>query len=327
MKKTILKLLKLNKDTFLSGQCISDKFQVSRTAIWKCMNSLREMGYKIESSPNRGYKLISVPDILTYEEIEPYLNTINIGRNIMYYKEIDSTNNKAKELALTSPKGTVIISELQASGRGRLGRSWYSPFGKGIYMSTILKPDVDPIDASKITQVAAAALCESFNTLGIKSYIKWPNDIIVNNKKVCGILTEMDAELNKINYIVLGIGINVNMEKDSFPEDINTIASSLKAESGMHINRQKLVSTILNNFEILYNEYLNKKSISSSIKICRENSILLGKEIKIINGNKISQGIAMDIDDEGLLIVKDSNDNLNKIISGEVSIRGLNSYI
>ncbi|CDI48907.1 biotin--[acetyl-CoA-carboxylase] ligase [Clostridium tetani] len=327
MKEAILKLLKLNRDTFLSGQCISDEFQVSRTAIWKCMNSLREMGYEIESVPNRGYKLISTPDILTYEEIEPYLNTINMGRNIMYYKEVDSTNNKAKELALNSPEGTVVISELQTSGRGRLGRDWYSPFGKGIYMSTILKPDVDPVNASKITQIAAAALCKSFNEIGIKSYIKWPNDIIINNKKVCGILTEMDAELNQINYIILGIGANVNMEKDSFPEEISNIASSLKIESGIHINRQELVSTILNNFEILYNEYLNKKNILSSIKICRENSILLGKEIKIIKGNEVLQGIAMNIDDEGLLIIKDKYDNLNKIISGEVSIRGLNSYV
>ncbi|MDU1442994.1 MAG: biotin--[acetyl-CoA-carboxylase] ligase [Clostridium cochlearium] len=327
MKEAILKLLKLNKDTFLSGQCISDKFKVSRTAIWKCINSLKEAGYVIDSVPNKGYKLISTPDILTYEEIEPYLNTINIGRKVLYFKELDSTNNKAKELAFNSPEGTVIISELQTSGRGRLGRDWYSPSGNGIYMSTILKPDVDPVNASKITQIAAAALCKSFNEFGIKSYIKWPNDIIVNNKKVCGILTEMDAELNQINYIILGIGINVNMEKGSFPKEINNIASSLKIESGLHVNRQKLISSILNNFEILYNEYLYKKNISSSIKICKENSIILGREIKIIKGNETLQGTAIDIDDEGVLIVKDKNGNLNKIISGEVSVRGLNSYI
>lgn len=327
MKEAILKLLKLNKDTFLSGQYISDKFNVSRTAIWKCMNSLKEMGYEIESVPNKGYKLISSPDILTYEEIEPYLTTNTIGRNILYYKNVDSTNNKAKELAYNSPEGTVVVSELQTTGRGRLGRNWYSPSDNGIYMSAILKPDVDPVNASKITQIAAAALCKSFNIFEIKSYIKWPNDIIINNKKVCGILTEMDAELNQINYIILGIGINANMEKDSFPEDISTTASSLKIESGKHINRKELVSTILNNFEILYDEYLNKKNILSSIKICKDNSILLGKEIKIIKGNETLQGIAVDIDDDGLLIVKDKNNSLMKVLSGEVSIRGLNGYI
>lgn len=327
MKEAILKLLKLNKDTFLSGQYISDKFNVSRTAIWKCMNSLKEIGYKIESVPNKGYKLISSPDILTHEEIEPYLTTNIIGKNILYYKKVDSTNNKAKELAPNSPEGTVVISELQTSGRGRLGRNWFSSSGDGIYMSAILKPNVDPVNASKITQIAAAALCKSFNILGIKSYIKWPNDIIINSKKVCGILTEMDAELNQINHIILGIGINVNMDKDNFPKDIDTIASSLKIESGKHINRKKLVSSILNNFEILYNEYLNKKDILSSVKICKENSIILGKEIKIIKGNEVLQGIAVDIDDDGLLIIKDKNNSLSKVLSGEVSVRGLNGYI
>src|SRR3712207_4852633 len=235
---------------------------------------------------------------------------------------------KAKELAsLGEENGTIILSEEQTLGKGRLGKQWCSPKGKGIWLSLILKPDLDPINASKITQIGAAALCKSFIEIGIPSFIKWPNDIVINNRKVCGILTEMNGELNRINYIILGIGINVNIDMDDLPEELKDTASSLKIESGKTIDRRKLAALILNNFELLYNELLNECHINSSIDICRKNSILLNKQIRIINKNSTKIAKALDLDNEGRLIVQLEDGTVDTIISGEVSIRGLYGYV
>lgn len=327
MKNTILNLLK-NTEDFISGQHISEKLNVSRTAVWKYINMLKEEGYLIESVSKKGYKLLKSPDILTENEIMPYLNTKYIGNKIIHFHTINSTNTKAKELAsLGEENGTIILSEEQTLGKGRLGRQWCSPKGKGIWLSLILKPDLDPINASKITQIGAAALCKSFIEIGIPSFIKWPNDIVINNRKVCGILTEMNGELNRINYIILGIGINVNIDMDDLPEELKDTASSLKIESGKTIDRRKLVALILNNFEPLYNELLNQGHINSSIDICRKNSILLNKQIRIINKNSTKIAKALDLDNEGRLIVQLEDGTIDTIISGEVSIRGLYGYV
>lgn len=328
MKKQILKLLKENNNDFLSGEYISRTLGVSRSAIWKHIKQLKEEGYKIEAVSNKGYKLKSSPDLLTLEEIEPYLNSSVIGRKFIYFNSIDSTNNAAKKIADDeNSHGTVLISEEQTNGKGRLGRHWISPKYKGIWMSIILKPNLDPIDASKITQIAAAAVTLSLLEMNIKASIKWPNDIILNHKKVCGILTEMNAELTNIHHVIVGIGINVNADKEDFPDDLKNIATSLKIESNNKINRQILTAKILNNFEILYDKFINNNDIESSLKICREYSAILGSEIIIINkGEKVSAK-ALDIDEKGKLIVKYSNGNIEKIISGEISIRGKESYI
>ncbi|WP_127836607.1 biotin--[acetyl-CoA-carboxylase] ligase [Clostridium prolinivorans] len=328
MKKQILKLLKENNNDFLSGEYISRTLGVSRSAIWKHIKQLKEEGYKIEAVSNKGYKLKSSPDLLTLEEIEPYLNSSVIGRNFVYFNSIDSTNNAAKKIADDeNSHGTVLISEEQTNGKGRLGRHWISPKYKGIWMSIILKPNLDPIDASKITQIAAAAVTLSLLEMNIKASIKWPNDIILNHKKVCGILTEMNAELTNIHHVIVGIGINVNADKEDFPDDLKNIATSLKIESNNKINRQILTAKILNNFEILYDKFINNNDIESSLKICREYSAILGSEIIIINKGKKVSAKALDIDEEGKLIVKYSNGNIEKIISGEISIRGKESYI
>ncbi|MCM8711177.1 biotin--[acetyl-CoA-carboxylase] ligase [Clostridium sp. SYSU_GA19001] len=328
MKNEILKLLKKNPDSFVSGQSISDYLKVSRTAIWKYMNGLREDGYKIESVSNKGYKLLSSPDLLTFEEIEPYLNTNFIGRNIIHFNSIDSTNIKAKKLADSIVKdGTIVIAEEQTSGKGRLGRNWISPQYKGIWMSIILKPDLNPIEAVKLTQIAAAAVVTGTEEFGIKTYIKWPNDIVINHKKVCGILTEMNAELTRINYVIVGIGINVNIDETEFPGDIKHIATSLKIESKKSINRQKLAGNILNNFEKLYVQFVKQNDLSSSINICRENSALIGKNIIIINRETSVEAKAIDIDEDGRLLVEYKDGRRESLISGEISIRGKESYI
>ncbi len=326
MKSEILALLKENENTFISGQDICEKLKVSRTAIWKGINQLKLEGYVIESKSKNGYKLIFSPDILTYEEISKGLNTDFIGRRIINFDSIDSTNTKAKELANEgAAEGTLVVSEEQTSGRGRMGRNWASPKGTGIWMSIILRPDVNPINASKLTQVGVAAVAKALEESGVECYIKWPNDIVINGKKVCGILTEMSAELTKINYVIMGIGINVNMEK--FPDEINELATSLKIETGKTFKRKTLISSILNNFQFFYNEFINEESIQNSIKICRDKSILIGRTLRVLKKDGTSTAKAVGLNDNGQLIVEYENGKVENLISGEVSVRGMELYV
>lgn len=328
MKEKILKLLKEKNGDFLSGQEISEQFGVSRTAVWKDINALKNQGYEIESVSKKGYRLISSPDILTYEEIEPLLNTKFIGRKIRYFDSIDSTNVKAKELANDGEAdGAVVISEEQTMGKGRLGRSFISPKGKGIWMSIILRPEIEPQSASIITQIAAAAVNSAAAEMEIKTQIKWPNDIIVNDKKVCGILTEMNAELTNINYVIIGIGININVDEEDFTEEVRKKAGSFKTETGKSIDRKKFLAAFLNNFEELYESFIVNNNIKKTIKICRDNSVLIGKEINVIKRGNAVKAKALDINDEGLLIVEYESGKTENLISGEVSIRGLENYV
>ena len=327
MKGKVLKLLKTNKDEFLSGEKISDEFGVSRSAIWKYMNTLKEEGYEIESVPRKGYRLISSPDILTYEEIDEYLRTQYIGRKVYYMNKVSSTNIKAKDMAMEEEEGTVIIAEEQTEGKGRLGRNWVSPKGKGIWMSIILKPKVEPTKVAKITLIGAAAVNQGLKDMRIKSYIKWPNDIVIENKKVCGILTEMSCELNMINYVIMGIGINVNLDKKDFQEELINKATSLKEVVGYELDRKRLLACILNNFEKLYIPFKEKGDISKTIEIARRESVLLGKDVQIIRGDIRRIGRVLDIDEEGQLIVEYENGKIEEVFSGEISIRGMEGYL
>lgn len=327
MKVKVLKLLKESNNEFLSGEKISDEFGVSRSAIWKHINKLKEEGYEIESVPRQGYRIVSSPDILIYEEIEKHLTTKFIGRQVHYFDSLPSTNIKAKEIAIEEKEGTVIIAEEQTQGKGRLGRHWTSPKGKGIWMSIILKPQVDPVKVSKITLIGAAAVNQGLNDIGIESSIKWPNDIVTNGKKVSGILTEMSCELNMINYVVMGIGINVNLDKEDFDADLINKATSLKNIAGHKIDRKKLLAYILNHFEKLYLPFKENGDISRTIQICREKSILIGREVRIIKGDIEKIGKVLDIDEEGQLIVEYEDGRIEGIFSGEVSVRGVEGYI
>lgn len=326
MKNKILKILK-NSDDFVSGEKMSDEFNMTRSGIWKYINMLKEDGYNIESVPRKGYRIVSSPDILIYEEIEKYLKTDFIGRNIKYFTSIDSTNKRAKELALNEKEGTVLISEEQLEGKGRMGRNWISPKGKGIWMSIILKPKVEPMEVAKITLLGAAAVHNALESINVNSKIKWPNDILMEDKKVCGILTEMSCELNMINYVVIGIGINVNLNNSQIPEDLKHKATSIKISQGKEIDRKILVSNILNEFEKLYIPFKDKGNGREAIDICRNNSALIGKEVKVIRGEDIKLGKFLDINNNGELIVELENGDIEEIFSGEVSIRGIEGYV
>jgi len=327
MKKKILEQLKNNKGDFVSGEELSSGLGVSRTSIWKYIKSLKEEGYDIESSSRKGYKLIEEPDKFSQEELEIILKDNDFIKKIYYFDTIDSTNKYAKELALKgADEGTLILSDEQRGGRGRLGRNWISPPNTGLWMSIILRPQIKPWEAPQITSIAAAALCKAIeNTINIKVGIKWPNDIVVNNKKISGILTEMGAEPDTVNFIVVGIGINVNTE--DFPEDIKDIATSLKLIKGDTVSRKRLLINVLQEFKSFYLDFVNNKTLKKSIDICRENSIILGNKVKIINGMEEIIVVALDINDRGELVVKKDNGEIINIISGEVSLRGVSNYI
>lgn len=333
----LLKMLKENKGNYVSGQEICEMMGVSRTAVWKHVNALREMGYVIESSTKRGYMLVKEPDILTYDEVGPYLKTKYIGRNYIYRKSVDSTNTMAKSLPQDTPEGSLVIAEEQTAGRGRTGKSWESPRNKGIWMSLYLKPDILPQDAPLITHVAALAVVRAIKSVtGIIPGIKWPNDVIIDGKKVCGILTELNAEMDCVNYVVVGIGINVNTEK--FPDELKDVATSLLIEYrkiGAHkakndvkglIDRKHLLAEVLNHFEMLYEKFLSGE-VADIIRECKKLSVTLGKSVRIITKSGGFDAIAVDIDDRGALIVEREDGSRQAVIAGEVSVRGVLGYV
>ncbi|MBS4535696.1 biotin--[Clostridium sp. D2Q-14] len=327
MKDKIIEILRENKGLFISGQDISDKLNVSRTSIWKHISKLKEEGYIIESVSRKGYRLLKSPDLLEPSLIDKLLNTKYMGRKIYHYDSIDSTNNEAKKLAQNVEEGTIVIAEEQLGGKGRLNRKWTSPKRKGIWMSAIFKPNISPSESPKITQIAAAAVSKAIEGIGISNKIKWPNDIVIRGRKVCGILTEMSGEINRVNYIIIGIGVNVNLEEKDFLQDIRNNATSLKIEKRESINRVKLIAKILNEFEYLYEDFINTGSIKNSVDICKKNSALIDKRVRVINGNNIKEAIAMDIDENGRLLVRYDDGSSERIISGEISIRGIKGYV
>ena len=326
MRNKILEELYNNKGSYVSGEDLRLKLNVSRTAIWKHINALKEEGYNIETAHRKGYTLLEMEDKLFPEEIKSNLSNNSIGKEIIYFESIDSTNSYAKEEANNLKSGTIILSEEQACGRGRRGRSWISSKGKGIWMSLILKPDLQPTEGIKMTQIAAVAVCEAIRELtGLEALIKWPNDIVINGKKVCGILTEMAGELNEISYIVVGIGINVNMVE--FTGDLKEKATSLYIESNRKVDRKQMVAKILKEFEELYELFIKELDLVDTLKKLKEYSAVLGKNIRIIQGKRERIAKAVDIDKQGFLIIENKEGKRELISSGEVSIRGQEGYI
>ncbi|QSZ28117.1 biotin--[acetyl-CoA-carboxylase] ligase [Aceticella autotrophica] len=325
IKENIIKILKENKNKFVSGQQLCNKLNISRTAVWKYINELKNNGYMIESQHKSGYMLINEPDIIDYIEISPFLKTDFIGKNYIHLESISSTNDYAKEIASKAENGTIVVSEEQTSGRGRLGRKWVSEKGQGLWMSIILKPELTPQSSVKLTQVAAVSVVNAIiETIELNASIKWPNDIIINGKKICGILTEMNAELDRVNYVIVGIGLNVNMNK--FPDDLKDKATSLFIETGKKIDRKKLTASIINNFEKYY--YIFLKEGFEPIRIsCLKHSVTIGSEVRVISGKNEFNGKAVDIDNDGNLIIEIGDGSRKAVMSGDVSVRGILGYV
>lgn len=252
------------------------------------------------------------------------INTTFIGKKIIYLEEIDSTNTYLKNIGNQEKDGTVVIAKNQTNGRGRLGRSFKSGNDEGIYMSILLKPNISLEKVSFITLIVGASITKTFNDLGINSFIKWPNDIILNNKKLGGVLTELSFNENNTYYIVTGIGINVKTLDFDF--DIKNKATSLYKE-GYNIRRSIIIKNILENFEKLYKLYINNNDKEEVLKISKKSSILINKKIYITKNNSKELVTCIDINNNGDLVVKDFYGNIKNIVSGEVSIRGENGYI
>lgn len=325
MKAEILKMLR-ETDGYVSGQELCNKFGVSRTAVWKAINQLKENGYEIEAVQNKGYHLLSAPDIMDKTELESIHATEWAGCEIYYFDSIDSTNTKAKELAEEGhPSGTLVVADRQTAGKGRRGRSWESPTGIGIFMTLMLKPEINPNNASMLTLVAAMATTRAIRRVtGVPALIKWPNDIVMNGKKVCGILTEMSAQFDYINHIVIGIGINVHNE--DFPEEIAKTASSLYLESGQHIHRASLIEAFLEEFEDVYAEYLKTEDMEGLQKEYDAMLVNRGRQVCVLDPKEPFEGKAMGITKKGELIV-DTWESRKLVSSGEVSVRGIYGYV
>ena len=327
MRDEVLEFLRQNQGGFVSEQDMSEACHVSRTAIWKHIKALRQKGYKIESYTKRGYRLLEEPDLLSPLAMKQILNTDIFGKRYVYMDTTESTNLEARRLAQQgAEEGTVVVTEEQAAGRGRLSRGWYSPFGKGLWFSLILRPDFPPAEAPKCTLMAAVALTKAFHKMGLADAgIKWPNDIVLNRKKVCGILTEMNMEIDSIAYVVVGVGINVN--RMEFREDIAETATSLKKESGHSIERAELLSEILSSFFRDYKLFLEKQDLSPFLESYNQKLVNVGREVKIIKKGEEIIRTAIGINDRGELIVQDAEGNTEHIFSGEVSVRGIYGYV
>lgn len=319
MRAAILELLKHNIGQYISGEELSRTLHVSRTAIWKHIRALKQSGYNIEAHSRLGYTLRQTTDRLLPGEIKAQLTSSVLGTEIHYFDEVDSTNNEAKKLAVNGcPEGTIVVSEAQATGRGRLARGWFSPFGKGIWLSVVLRPPFLPMDAAKCTLMAAVGVNRAINKLtGVGCGIKWPNDILWQGRKLVGILTEMSAEMDAINYVVIGMGINVNI--DEFPEDIAAIATSLSMAVGQPVSRLKLLTAILSELENIYLQ-VKKSGFAPVLAAWREESITLGQQVKVCGFENSFTGIAMDIDPDGALLVK-TTQGIERVLAGDVSIR------
>ena len=329
MKQRILRMLIENRNRFISGEEISGKLDVSRTAIWKQINSLREEGYVIESAHRQGYKLSGYPDSINKDELLLKTETEIFGQEIYVYEQVNSTNDIMKKLAAEgAPEGTVVVADQQLRGKGRLGRPWVSAPGKGIYFSVLLRPHITPAWAAQLIFVSAVAVCRALRkTTGLQVTIKWPNDLVIAGKKVCGILTELSAEIDMINYVVAGIGINANHEAADFPADIRDKALSLAMAAGRSFRRTDLLLAIFKELDAEYKDYL-KSGFAGVLERWKELNSTLGREVTVSCGQDTLRGLARDIDEQGCLLVERADGSVSAVMVGDVSVRGKDgSYI
>lgn len=325
MKAEILRMLR-ETDAHVSGQELCNKFGVSRTAVWKVINQLKEAGYAIEAAQNKGYHLVSAPDCIDEVELSSIRNTQWAGNEIFYFDSIDSTNTKAKELAEEGyPSGVLVVANQQTAGKGRRGRTWISPHGTDIYMTLMLKPDIYPGNASMLTLVAALAMAKGIKrATGEDVQIKWPNDIVLNGKKICGILTEMSGQFDCINHIVIGIGVNVHNE--TFEGEIADTASSLLLECGRHFHRAEIIEAFLEEFEKAYAVFLETEDITGLQKEYNALLVNIGRQVHVLDPKEPFDGKAMGVTNKGELIV-DTWESRKLVSSGEVSVRGIYGYV
>lgn len=321
LDEKILRLLKENRGEYVSGAEIGKYLDLSRTAVWKHMEGLRKAGYDIEAAPNLGYRLLSSPDLMTPAEIGTGLRTKYIGKKVHAFSLTDSTNTKAFELALHgAPEGTVFVAEGQRKGKGRLGRKWESPKGVNIYTSIVLRPRIIPSSASQMTLLAAVASARAIEkSTKILPDIKWPNDLLIRGRKVAGILMEIDSEADMVNFIVLGIGIDVNMDMDSLPDDVAKVATSLKNETGRAFERVPLIQELFRQLEKWY-EIFKADGFGPIITEWERLSIMAGKHVRVSFLKETKEGVALGLDTDGALLLRLPTGKIERVVAGDVTM-------
>ena len=311
----VLDLLREHKGLAVSGEEISEKLGVSRSAVWKEMQNLRQLGYEIEAQPHLGYRLVSLPDKLFADEISHRLGTQVVGRSVFSYDSLDSTNDAAFQLGEKGAKeGACVFAEYQKKGRGRLGRAWVSPKGKNLILSVLLKPKLSPSQVSRITLMAGVSAVRAIRSVTTRSLgIKWPNDILYQDKKVGGILTEMSAEPDAVRFIVLGIGINVNAD----PRELPPGSTSLKAIMGKTADRVGFARALLKELDADYKRF-REGNFQALARSWEEYSATSGKRVSAaVQGRKV-QGQATGIDEDGALWIRKDDGLQERILAGDI---------
>lgn len=325
-KTEVLQLLR-DSGEYVSGQQICESFGISRTAVWKIMNQLKEEGYEIEAVQNKGYHLAGVPDVLSLSEIQSRIKTKMAGRHLLYFDVIGSTNIEAKKQAENNaPEGLLVVADKQEAGRGRRGRSWESPAGANIFMTILLRPAYSPVKAPMVTLVMAVSAAQAIaDVTDLDVRIKWPNDIVVNKKKVVGILTELTMETDYIQYLVCGVGINVNQTE--FPEAIQATATSLYLEGGRRINRAGLIEKVMEHFEENYEIFCKTEDMSGLIETYNELLVNNEAQVRVLDPKGEYDGLSHGINELGELMVEKQDGSMENVYAGEVSVRGIYGYV
>jgi BirA family biotin operon repressor/biotin-[acetyl-CoA-carboxylase] ligase len=307
----------------VSGAEIGRRVGISRAAVWKHVARLRRAGYRIEGTPACGYRLLESPSPVTPSEIAAHLRSKVLGRVIRYDETVDSTNRVARELARSGAvEGTVVVADGQTAGRGRLGRAWFSPPGLNLYLSVVLRPSVPPARGPQLALVAASAVAATIVELsGARPAIKWPNDVLIGGRKVAGILTEMDSEADRVTFVVVGMGINLNMAREALAPELRRTATSLRAEVGREIHRAAFAGRLLAELERRYGRYT-----AEGFAVLREEwesySCLTGREVTVVGGNNRTDGRVLGIDEQGALRLRGADGVVRQILAGDVTLPG-----
>jgi len=315
MDEKILNVFRKYPDQYISGEDLSEELGVSRTAIWKHIEELRKIGYIIQAEPHSGYKLVSAPDRLLSSEISAGLDTKIIGKNILSFDTVDSTMDVAYDFAVKGTgEGVCVFAEGQKKGRGRMNRDWQSPKHKGVYLSLILRPEISPNEISKITLMVAVSVAKTIRAkTGLSALIKWPNDILIDGRKVCGILTDMSAESDIVKFLVIGIGININSKIQDLPDS----ATSLREFFGEKVDRIDFTRALLEELDSHYLDFM-QQGFGAILEEWRNFSATLGSRVKVDFKNRHIEGQAMDVDESGALLVRLDNGFIERILSGDV---------
>jgi BirA family biotin operon repressor/biotin-[acetyl-CoA-carboxylase] ligase len=321
MEKNVLDMLRREAGGCISGQAISRSLGVSRNAVWKTIAALREKGFRIESSAGQGYRFEAGPDRIVGLDIEVGLDTKIIGSEVVSFDSVPSTIDAASELAREGAcEGTVVVAEAQSGGRGRLGRKWSSPGGVGIWTSIILRPAIPPRDAPKLTLLAAVTVATTLREeYKIDAEIKWPNDVVVGGRKICGALTELVAEQDAVRYVITSFGLNVNQTRSKFSAEVRDIATSIRIESGKKMDRPEVFRRVLREFD---RQYLNFSESDGGeiLDRWRRLSGTLGKRVTVRLRDGNIEGIAKDVEHDGSLIIDIGGGSLRSVAYGDVTI-------